>query len=101
MVTRSAADNDLGQIIGELRSFAAQQVSTNSHMLEELKKIGDRLGTFGEMGATFTEYRKTNHERWNRVHEQMGEIDERMDKVEAKVETMNNILIAWQSQMKM
>lgn len=104
MVTSRASAGDiseLSQVIGELRSFAAQQVSTNSHMLEELKKISERMGTFGEMGATFAEYRKTLHERFNKIHDTFGELDERLDKVEAKVETMNNILVAWQSQMKM
>jgi len=92
--------NELSQIIGELRSFAAQQVATNSHMLEELKKIGDRMSGFGEIGAGLVEYRKTLHERFNRIHGMFGDIDERLDKLEAKFERMDATIIAFKAQAK-
>lgn len=92
--------NDLSSVIGELRNFAAQQVVTNSHMLDELKKIGERMGSFGELGATFQTYRGTLHERFNRIHEMFGDIDERLDRLEAKVERMDDTVVAWKAQMK-
>jgi hypothetical protein len=64
--------NELSSIIGELRNFAAVQSSTNNHMLEELKKISERMSSFGEIGATFVEYRKTLHERFGKIHEQIN-----------------------------
>lgn len=102
MVTgRTTGDlSELSTVIGELRNFAAQQSVTNTHMLDELKKIADRLTVFGEVGATFAEYRKTQHERWNHVHQQMGDIDERIDKVELKIDTMDDIINQWKGQMK-
>src|SRR3569833_1321732 len=92
--------SDLSQIIGELRNFAAQQISTNTHMLEELKKISERMSTFGEVGATFIEYRKTLHERFNKIHGQFGEMDERIDKLETKQEHTHTTLTAWKAQLK-
>lgn len=92
--------NDLSSVIGELRNFAAQQAVTNTHMLEELKKIGERMSTFGEVGAGLVEYRKTLHERFNRIHEMFGDVDERLDKLEHKVEQMTNTVTAWKAQMK-
>jgi heterodisulfide reductase subunit C len=93
--------NELSQFIGELRNFATQQGVTNGHILEELKKISERMSSFGEIGATFVEYRKTLHERFGKIHDIFAEHDERLDKIEAKNETMNSILVAWQSQLKM
>jgi hypothetical protein len=92
--------SELSSVIGELRNFAAQQTVTNSHMLEELKKIGEKISGLGEMGATFVEYRRTNHERWGRVHENLGELDERLDRLEVDMKRTNDTIIAWKAQLR-
>lgn len=92
--------SELSQVIGELRNFAAQQTATNSHMLEELKKIGERMVAFSEVGAGLQEYRKTLHERFGRIHEMFGDLDERCDKIEAKQEVMEDIIAGWKGQIK-
>lgn len=97
MVTDS---HDLAQVIGELRSFASQQTVTNAHMLEELKKISERMTSFSEVGAGLAEYRKTLHERFGRIHEMIGDIDHRIEKVENKIDGMEDIIAMWRGQMK-
>jgi hypothetical protein len=98
---RASSDiSELSQVIGELRNFAAQQTATNSHMLEELKKIGERMTSFSEVGAGLAEYRKTLHERFGRIHEMMGEIDERCDKLEIAQAATDKILAGYQAQLK-
>src|ERR1044072_8525651 len=98
--TQTRELSDLSQVIGELRNFAAQQAVTNTHMLEELKKISERMTDFGEVGATFVEYRKTLHERFNKIHEQMMSIDERIDKVEVLTQTLDRTVTSWKGQLK-
>lgn len=92
--------SELSQVIGELRSFAAQQVSTNAHMLDELKKIADRMASFGEVGAGLVEYRKTLHERFGRIHEQIGNIDERADKQDVKIDRLEEVVSMWKGQLR-
>lgn len=100
-VTRSNESiNELSSVIGELRNFAGQQVSTNSHMLEELKKISDRMASLGELSAVFAEYRKTLHERFGKIHEQMADIDERLEEHEKHVSDMMLQVGAWKSNIK-
>lgn len=93
--------NELSSVIGELRNFAAQQVVTNTHMLEELKKIGDRMSSFGEIGATFSEYRKTLHERFGKIHEQIASIDEDVEKLQERVHELEKVASGWQANWKM
>lgn len=92
--------HDLSGVVGELRSFAQQQSVTNAHMLEELRKIADRMTSFSEVGAGLNEYRKTLHERFGRIHEQMNAIDERCDKIEAKLDVLEDIVAIWKGQLK-
>lgn len=92
--------SDLAQVIGELRNFAAQQITTNQHMLEELKKIGERMMGFSEVGAGLVEYRKTLHERFGRIHEQIGDIDERCDRLEAKTDKIEDTISSWKGQIR-
>lgn len=94
------AINELSQVIGELRSFVAQQVVTNTHILDELKKIGDRMSGFGEVGAGLVEYRKTLHERFGRIHEMFGDVDNRLDKLESKVERLDATMTTFKAQAK-
>src|ERR1044072_9963050 len=87
--------SELSQVIGELRNFAAQQAVTNTHMLEELKKISERMASFGEVGATFVEYRKTLHERFGKIHDQMNQINERCDKIELLTHGLDRTVTSW------
>ena len=92
--------SELSSVIGELRNFAAQQSMTNVHMLEELKKIGERLANFGEIGATFVEYRKTLHERFNKIHADILDIDERLDKLEHNHQNLDRVVTSWKAQLR-
>ena len=98
--TSESTINELSSIIGELRNFAAQQIVTNTHMLEELKKIGDRMGAFSEVGATFVEYRKTLHERFGKIHEQLADIDEDVERVTARVNELELLTSGWKANWK-
>lgn len=98
--TNEATLNELSTVIGELRNFAAQQSVTNTHMLEELKKISDRMTGFGEVGATFVEYRKTLHERFGKIHEQIASIDEDIEKLDARISTMEKLTVSWANNWK-
>ena len=92
--------NELSSVIGELRNFAAGQSVTNQHILDELKKISDRMSSFGEVSATFQEYRNVLHERFGKIHSIITELDERMDRVEAKLETTSEVIATWKGQIK-
>ena len=93
--------NELSSVIGELRNFAAQQVVTNTHMLEELKKIGDRMSSFGEIGATFSEYRKTLQERIGKINEQDTSIDEDIEKLQTRMNELERVASGWQANWKL
>jgi hypothetical protein len=93
--------SDLSQIIGELRNFAAQQAVTNTHMLEELKKIGDRMSGFSEVNASLKEYRNVLHERFARIHEILGQVDERLDKIENRQRSDETLLAGWKANLRM
>ena len=93
--------NELSSVIGELRSFAAQQVATNAHIIDELKKISDRMATFSEIGATFNEYRKTLHERFAKIHEQIGTIDLITEKLQDRQNAVDVTVATWKSNWKM
>jgi len=93
--------NELSSVIGELRNFAAQQSVTNTHMLEELKKISERMASFGEVGATFLEYRKTLHERFGKIHEQIAEINEDAEHVNQRLTNMEMFVAGWKSNWKL
>jgi hypothetical protein len=104
MVTRHSQDstlNELSSVIGELRSFAAQQVATNAHIVDELKKISERMATFSEIGATFIEYRKTLHERFAKIHEQIGSIDLTTEKLQERQNAVDLLVATWKSNWKM
>lgn len=92
--------SDFSQVIGELRNFAATQLATNAHMLEELKKISERMSGFGEVSAGLVEYRKTLHERFGRIHEQMALVDERCDKLETKTDHLEDQVAQWKGQFR-
>lgn len=100
--------NDLSSVIGELRNFAAQQAVTNTHMLEELKKISERMSGFSEVGATFIEYRKTLHERFGKIHEQIAAIDLDVDKlrdvemnrINDRIVVIESTITTWKSNWK-
>lgn len=92
--------NELSTVIGELRNFAAQQSVTNTHMLEELKKISDRMAGFGEVGATFVEYRKTLHERFGKIHEQIASIDEDIERLDARLSATEKLAATWSNNWK-
>ena len=93
--------SELSGVIGELRNFAAQQINTNEHMLEELKKISDRMSGFGELGATFAAYRGTLHERFGKIHEQLADLDETDEKVILRLEHVERLVSNWQSNWKL
>lgn len=93
--------NELSSVIGELRSFAQQQVATNAHIIDELKKINERMATFSEIGATFAEYRKTLHERFAKIHEQIGGIDLLTDKLQDRQNAVEMQMATWKSNWKM
>lgn len=93
--------NEVSSVIGELRNFAAQQSSTNLHMLEELKKISERMSGFGEVGATFVEYRKTLHERFGQIHEQIGSIDMELERLQARTVIIELQVATWRSNWKL
>lgn len=99
-MSSEATINELSSVIGELRNFAAQQAVTNTHMLEELKKISDRMSGFGEVGATFVEYRKTLHERFGKIHEQIASIDEDIEQLNARTSAMEKLTITWSNNWK-
>ena len=98
--TQTRELSELSQVIGELRNFAAQQAVTNTHMLEELKKISDRMANFGEVGATFVEYRKTLHERFGKIHEQIGDLDCTIEKMQVKIDAMEEVIANFRGQAK-
>lgn len=93
--------NAMSSVIGELRNFAAQQNLTNTHMLEELKKISERMSSFGEVGATFVEYRKTLHERFGKIHEQIGSIDMESERLQDRITGMEMQIATWRSNWKL
>src|ERR1044072_8940965 len=98
--TQTRELSDLSQVIGELRNFSAQQAVTNTHMLEELKKISERMSNFGEVGATFIEYRKTLHERFGKIHEQIASIDEDVEKLDQRVHAVEKMAATWANNWK-
>ena len=93
--------NELSTVIGELRNFAQQQITTNAHMLEELKKISERMTSFGEVGATFVEYRKTLHERFGKIHEQIGSMDQIGEKLQERVSALEVTVATWKGNWKL
>jgi hypothetical protein len=93
--------NELSSIIGELRNFAAQQSTTNNHMLEELRKISDRVSGVSEVGIILTEYRRTLHERFAKIHEQIGSIDLDVDRVQTRMAAMEMQNATWRSNWKL
>ena len=93
--------NELSSVIGELRNFAAQQAVTNTHMLDELKKISERMASFSEVGATFIESRRTLQERFLKVHEQIGEIDLNNEKQQDRLAAMELLIATWKANWKM
>jgi Holliday junction resolvasome RuvABC endonuclease subunit len=93
--------SELSSIIGELRSFAAQQQVTNAHVIEQLKSISDRIASIGETGVILQEYRNTLHERFNRIHEMLGNADERVTNHEVSIQKMLMQQTAWASNLKM
>lgn len=93
--------NELSSVIGELRNFAAAQIVTNTHIVEELKKISERMTTFGEVGATFLEYRKTLHERFGKIHEQITEIDEEAEQVSKRLAAIEILVASWKANWKL
>lgn len=93
--------NELSSVIGELRSFAQQQVANNTHIIDELKKINERMATFSEIGATFIEYRKTLHERFAKIHEQIGGIDLLTDKLQDRQNATDLTIATWKSNWKL
>lgn len=101
MTARTPNLSELSGVIGELRNFAAAQINTNEHMLEELKKISDRLSGLGELGATFTAYRGTLHERFGKIHDQMANLDETDEKVIARLDRVEQLVSNWQSNWKL
>jgi chromosome segregation ATPase len=92
--------NELSSVIGELRNFAAQQTVTNTHMLEELKKIGDRMISFGEIGAGLVEYRKVLHERFGKIHEQITDLDEEIEKLDKRTTDLELLTNGWKTNWK-
>lgn len=97
----NATLNELSAVIGELRNFAAQQIVTNTHIVDELKKISERMTGFGEVGATFVEYRRTLHERFGKIHEQIGHIDITAEKLEERVKGIEMLVNTWKSNWKL
>lgn len=93
--------NELSSVIGELRNFAAVQSSTNNHMLEELKKISERMSSFGEVGATFIEYRKTLHERFGKIHEQINDVDLVSERLTARIIIVELQIATWRANWKL
>lgn len=93
--------NEVSSVIGELRNFAAQQSTTNLHMLEELKKISERMSGFGEVGATFVEYRRTLHERFGKIHEQINDIDLDTERLQARLVIVELQVATWRSNWKL
>lgn len=93
--------NDLSQMIGELRNFAAAQVATNEHIVRELKTINDKMGSMGELSATFTTYRGTLHERFNKIHEQFGEVDETVERHETRLRAVEDFVTTSKQNIKM
>lgn len=94
-------DTLITSVIGELRNFTAQQQTTNIHLLEELKKISERIANFGEIGATFFEYRKTLHERFNQIHVQISDIDTDAEQLQGRVVKVELQIAMWKSNWKL
>jgi hypothetical protein len=92
--------NEISTVIGELRSFSAQQIVTNAHILEEIKKISDRVIQYVEINATFIEYRKTLHARFEKMHEQTAEFDAAVEKLDLRVDEIHDDIIAFKTQVK-
>jgi hypothetical protein len=93
--------SELSSVIGELRGFASQQAIINNSMLEELKKISERMSGIGEMSAVFQEYRKTMHERFGKVHEHNSDLDHRVEKLIDQVAVNTTQLATWRSNLKL
>lgn len=70
-------------------------------MLEELKKISERMSGIGEMSAVFSEYRKTQHERFNQIHEQTGDMVEKLEKLDIQVQDIRITMATWRSNLKL
>jgi hypothetical protein len=77
---------ELAIVLTDLRRATAEQNESNLHMLDELKKISDRMTGIGDFGSTFIEYRKTLHERFGKIHEQIGEMDEDIEKHDMRLD---------------
>ena len=93
--------NELSSVIGELRHFAAQQNVINTQILEEIRKISDRMASFSEASATFIEYRKTLHERFGKIHDQINNIDETHEQLEARLRALEQFHIGFKANWKL
>jgi chromosome segregation ATPase len=99
MVTQAPRE-DVSGVIGELRNFAAQQQVTNQYIVDELKRISERLTSFGEVGVTLQEYRHTLHERFNRIHTNFAEHDELLERLQEKYEHLDRTITAFRVQAR-
>ncbi len=104
----SAELHDLSIAIGELRSFAQQQLANNAHVTSEIAKIIERLSVVNGNNAAFLEYRKTLHGRFGNLHTQMGDIDEfaesimaRAKDIELRIKELELAGATWRGQWKM
>jgi hypothetical protein len=93
--------NELSSVIGELRHSAAQQYAINSQVLDELRKISDRMAIFSEASATFVEYRKTLHERFGKIHEQIADIDLWHEQFETRIRIIEQFHIGFKANWKL
>jgi hypothetical protein len=98
---RSQEMSEMSVVIGELRSFATQQVLTNTHVVEQLKNISDRLSSIGETGVILAEYRNTLHERFGKIHETLGDLEAKSDQHTSAIHQLQITQTTWQSNIKL
>ena len=104
MTVRRVADstlNELSAAIGELRNSASAQITTNQNMLDELRKINERLSSIAQLDATFQTYRGTLHERFNKIHDQIVDLDAHDEKMEDRMRRCEQAIGNWKSNLGM
>jgi hypothetical protein len=93
--------------IGELKNFAAQQISTNDRllvandrMIDELRRLSDVVSDSSKLSATFMEYRNVLHERFDKIHHFETEIDERVEKLDLRTDVIERTMLEWRTMLR-
>lgn len=101
VASRNNELSEISSVIGELRNFAAQQVATNQHVLEQLKAISEKISNMGETGVVLAEYRNTLHERFGKIHAQLGSLDLAVERNTEGLHKVQTIQTTWSANIKL